>query len=264
MAANIASASGSSAPSVHDEAKRGRGATLLSAVVIASGDPSRGTARHLANCPHLPSVLQRLGYITTIVPSAENLIHLHEAPALVLVDVGGKCDLTTLGEVIDHIDALAAANGSNSIDPSLADLIPTARIIALCDRDFGVPSALAVNVNAVVPVDIDEENLRRTILLASEGLQVRSDALVVGSERSCANPHEHEEVVSARLTPKEIAVANLIAQGLPTKGISRSTGMAPNTVSVHINGLMRKLGFDNRTQIAIWWVCRFGPPNEAG
>lgn len=53
------------------------------------------------------------------------------------------------------------------------------------------------------------------------------------------------------LTERQGQVANLLKDGLPNKLIARHLGMTEATVKVHVRQIMRKLGVNNRTQVAL-------------
>ena len=60
------------------------------------------------------------------------------------------------------------------------------------------------------------------------------------------------------LTPKEIAVTSLLAEGLSNNEISMKLGILNTTTGMHIGNIFRKTGMTNRTQIALRWVKENG------
>src|SRR6266568_5884731 len=61
------------------------------------------------------------------------------------------------------------------------------------------------------------------------------------------------EVASPRrtalaLSPRELEVLRLVADGLPTKQIAVSLSISERTVKFHVNSIFHKLGADNRAQ----------------
>ena len=58
-------------------------------------------------------------------------------------------------------------------------------------------------------------------------------------------------VASPRLTPREAAVLDLLAEGLPNKLIAYQLEMSVSTVKVHVHHLIQKLGARNRTELAV-------------
>jgi predicted ATPase/DNA-binding NarL/FixJ family response regulator len=59
--------------------------------------------------------------------------------------------------------------------------------------------------------------------------------------------------VAARvLTPRELEVAGLVAEGLSNKGIAARLVIAQRTAEAHVEHILEKLGFSARSQIAAW------------
>lgn len=65
------------------------------------------------------------------------------------------------------------------------------------------------------------------------------------------------------LTPRQVAVAALVANGIPTKRIAASLGISDRRVRVHITALVYALHLDParnvRTQIALWYRAHAAP-----
>lgn len=54
------------------------------------------------------------------------------------------------------------------------------------------------------------------------------------------------------LTPRQCEVAILIAAGLTNEQIARQLVITPGTTANHVEGILRRLGFAGRAQIAVW------------
>lgn len=64
-------------------------------------------------------------------------------------------------------------------------------------------------------------------------------------------PPEKRRTTEARLTPRELEVAESLARGLTNGEISLALGMNVGTVKVHVGKVLRKLGVRNRTEAAL-------------
>ena len=53
------------------------------------------------------------------------------------------------------------------------------------------------------------------------------------------------------LTPRELEVINLIAEGLPNKTIAGKLGISEHTVKFHVNAILTKLGAQSRTEAVV-------------
>ncbi|MGB3405008.1 MAG: helix-turn-helix transcriptional regulator [Microcoleaceae cyanobacterium] len=60
-------------------------------------------------------------------------------------------------------------------------------------------------------------------------------------------PHEAENAVS--LSPREQAIAHLVAQGLPNKCIGKELGISRWTVATHLRRVYKKLGVSTRASM---------------
>ncbi len=61
---------------------------------------------------------------------------------------------------------------------------------------------------------------------------------------------------AARLTRRELEVADLAAQGLTNAAVARQLYLSPATVATHMSHILEKLGFSSRVEIAGWAVER--------
>jgi predicted ATPase/DNA-binding CsgD family transcriptional regulator len=69
------------------------------------------------------------------------------------------------------------------------------------------------------------------------------------AESAAPPPHEDTAV---RLTPRETEVARLVAEGLANQQIADRLVIARRTAEGHVERILSKLGFSNRSQIAAW------------
>jgi two-component system, NarL family, response regulator LiaR len=56
------------------------------------------------------------------------------------------------------------------------------------------------------------------------------------------------------LTPREMDVLRLLAQGLINKEIAQELGIGDKTVKTHVSNILSKLGVLSRTQAAVYAV----------
>jgi DNA-binding NarL/FixJ family response regulator len=73
--------------------------------------------------------------------------------------------------------------------------------------------------------------------------EVEPDAILLASPRPSSRVSPPDEA----LTPREIEVLGLLAEGLPNKGIATRLGISDQTVKVHVAAISGKLGAANRT-----------------
>ena len=56
--------------------------------------------------------------------------------------------------------------------------------------------------------------------------------------------------VDSGLTPRELEVAHLLAEGLTNAELARRLFISPRTAAVHVSNILSKLGVSSRTQVA--------------
>ena len=67
------------------------------------------------------------------------------------------------------------------------------------------------------------------------------------------------------LTPRQWEVARLIAEGLTNPEIAKRLYLERSTVESHVHAILDTLGFQHRTQVAVWVERQQGgdPPSKA-
>jgi DNA-binding NarL/FixJ family response regulator len=95
------------------------------------------------------------------------------------------------------------------------------------------------------------EDVRK--VAAGRSLIDRSIATRVSKQ---ATSDEHDDPRFSALNLRERQVLALIADGLTNRQIGEHLGLAEKTVKNYVSGLLSKLGFERRTQAAIYQMER--------
>jgi len=76
---------------------------------------------------------------------------------------------------------------------------------------------------------------------AARAAELEVDALLV------ATPAAGDEIEAEALTPREVQVLELLAEGLSNKAVGARLGISDQTVKFHVASISGKLGASNRT-----------------
>jgi DNA-binding NarL/FixJ family response regulator len=83
----------------------------------------------------------------------------------------------------------------------------------------------------------------------ARGSAVKADAMLLANDVPA--PHDgsspEDEWIDEELTPREIEVLELLAEGLPNKAIGVRLKISDQTVKFHVASIIGKLGASNRT-----------------
>ena len=128
----------------------------------------------------------------------------------------------------------------------------SALVILVDDPEFSVANALHSGVRAVIPRMATAEEIVAAIQASVAGLVVlHPDALhsVLSPMPSGDQPEFHPS--DRILSPREIEVLRMIAEGLGNKEIASKLGISDHTVKFHVSAIFAKLGASSRTEAVI-------------
>ena len=117
---------------------------------------------------------------------------------------------------------------------------------------------------------LDEDYLREALRLGASGYLLKragQGALVDGVRAALRGeraldpaaaallPGLHDDPVQ-RLTPRELEVLTLLAEGLSNKALAKRLNVGEKTVKTHVSSVLAKLGLKDRTQAALFAQAR--------
>ncbi len=132
--------------------------------------------------------------------------------------------------------------------------LPDTEVIALTSvlEDEKVFAAIRAGAIGYLLKDTEAAELRSSIKAAAAGqvqLSPEAAARLIREERKREAEPEVEE-----LTPREMDVLELVAQGLANKEIAFKLGIGEKTVKTHVSNILGKLGVLSRTEAAVYAV----------
>ena len=156
-----------------------------------------------------------------------------------------------------HADVLLWDLGWNpeSALEDLQDLGETGLpILALLPDPAQAPVVWSAGARGLLLREVNGPTLFAALRAVVEGL------IVLGPELSASAPaggNRQRGSLLEELTSREMEVLQLLAEGLPNKGIAQRLSISDHTVKFHVNAIMGKLGAQSRTE-AVIRATRYG------
>ena len=159
-------------------------------------------------------------------------------------------DVALLDLRMPRVDGVEATRRLKEVAPSVEVVVLTTY-----SDDDSVLSALRAGARGFLTKDADAESIGRALEAAANGQSI-VDAEVQRRliEGATAKPPEPTDT---GLTPREIEVLRLIAEGLSNTEIARHLVVSEATVKTHINHLFAKANLRDRAQ-AVAYAYRLG------
>lgn len=128
---------------------------------------------------------------------------------------------------------------------------PAPAIVVLADdlhADW-TTEALRLGVRALLPRSSSAEEIVATVVAAAAGLVVLHADVI--DSLTCVLPSSARTLPTTpvqALTPREIEVLVMLAEGLGNKTIARRLGISEHTVKFHVSSIFTKLNASSRTE----------------
>lgn len=121
-------------------------------------------------------------------------------------------------------------------------------VIALLPNDMEASDAYTAGARGLLLRETLSEKLAAAVRAVIRGLVVSDLEL---SEWIPAFKTEEQPFLLEELTPRELEVLSLLAEGLTNKAIALHLEISEYTVKFHVNTIFRKLGAQSRTEAAV-------------
>jgi DNA-binding NarL/FixJ family response regulator len=118
-------------------------------------------------------------------------------------------------------------------------------IIALVPNEDVGSAVAAYGVRGILSRNVTSRSLLAAIRAIAEGLTVVDAGLANAMLSVKAAP---TEPLAEPLTPRELEVLQLLAQGIPNKAIASQLSISEHTVKFHVNSILSKLEAQSRTE----------------
>ena len=189
-----------------------------------------------------------------------------EAPAEFLVIGEASDGPRALELALTHEPAVVLLNAARAGLDGLAVIralkrqVPGAAVIVVVDREEEdtLFAAITDGAAAYLPKSVDAGDLRDVIRRVARGAylindRVRATPAVAARFRDLTHEGAPEvEALFIPLSPREIEVLGVVAQGHSNKEIATLLGISDQTVKNHITAIMRKLAVNDRTHAVVY------------
>jgi two-component system, NarL family, nitrate/nitrite response regulator NarL len=189
-----------------------------------------GLAAVLASAPGIQVVGQ-----SDSVPEPAELLDLYQ-PGLLLWDLGWDPLLERGSHEAAPLERLAAAIELGS------------PVVVLAPDETVAAAAWRLGAAALLLRSVRPDPLLAALQAAAAGLRVLDPALA--SALSTRQPDDAGTLVEP-LTPRELEVLTLLAEGMTNRAIGRALQISEHTAKFHVQALMGKLDAQSRTEVVV-------------
>ncbi len=159
--------------------------------------------------------------------------------------------LADLPEPLPAVDVILLA-GEAFEPPELAEWLaeaepaPALLWLTSAPQPLNELAGLPLRAWGLLPEEASAEELLAAVHSLNQGLVTATPALL--HPRLGANPGTTGEALIEDLTPRELDVLALLADGLANKQMARALDISEHTVKFHIASIYAKLGVNNRAE----------------
>ena len=182
---------------------------------------------------------------------------LSDQPGCTVVgQVAGDADLPTNLETFQPDVVLWDLGWDTTVSlERLADLSEgTTHLVALLPDESHATEVWTAGALGLLFRNADAESLVAALRAVDSGIAALDPQLAAAMMTARATPLPP---TAGGLTPREVDVLTLVAEGLPNKSIALRLGISDHTVKFHVNSILSKLDAQSRTE-AVMQATRLG------
>lgn len=145
----------------------------------------------------------------------------------------------------DGIDA-----GKEMMDMGLSNPL----LLTTFDEPELILKALHAGINGYILKNSPAERILSAIRVINTGGTVFQKDILEFIRGRISSIKPDKNIFEMLLTPRELEIAELIAEGLSNKEIGEKLFLSNGTVRNHISAILEKTGLEHRTQIAVYYL----------
>ncbi len=185
-----------------------------------------------------PNPLARVGLLALLRPYDDEIDIVADAPGL---DLLAETPVDALlwdfsWDTAESLDALRAFNAE-------ADDAPP--VLGLLADEADAAEVLASGADGALSAGAEPEQIIAGLVAVARGL------IVLDGDYTLPSAPHSPATLPEPLTPRESQVLQLLAAGLPNKGIARQLGISDHTAKFHVNAILKKLDAQSRTEAVV-------------
>lgn len=159
-----------------------------------------------------------------------------------------KPDVVMLDIRMPIMDGISAAK--EIMDNGLSNPL----LLTTFDEPELILSALQAGINGYILKNSPAERILSAIRLINSGASVFQKDILEFIRRRVSSVGTFNQMFKMLLSPREMEIAGLIAEGLSNKDICERLYLTNGTVRNHISTILEKTGLEHRTQIAVHYL----------
>lgn len=121
-------------------------------------------------------------------------------------------------------------------------------IVALLPDQTPALQLWSAGIRSLLSREVNPQKLVAAVQSAAQGLSVLEPEL---TPNLLPGQLPDSELLTEELTPRELEVLQLLAEGLPNKAIARRLDISEHTVKFHVNAILGKLNAQSRTEAVV-------------
>jgi DNA-binding NarL/FixJ family response regulator len=186
-----------------------------------------------------------------VLEGLASLLARNEEVEIVARDLDGHAALEAIREKtpdVAVIDAVMPGVSAVAILKTVRDLGLPTRVVLLADElgSEDLTESIRLGVDGILMKDEASSVLLECVKSVARGGRWVSVELVARALNIAANGNSGAHALTAR----ETEIAEGVASGLQNKEIAERLGIADGTVRIHVHNIFKKLGIQNRVELA--------------
>lgn len=127
-------------------------------------------------------------------------------------------------------------------------------VVSTFDEDNYISHSIKAGAKGYLLKDMPAEELAQSIRLVHRGYSQMGPGLMekMLEDMEDSKSQIDRQLESLELTPREVEVVKLIGTGCTNREIAKELCIVEGTVKGHVTNILNRLGFRNRSQIAIY------------